>query len=310
MQHFWSLYDVTLQETFLTIGTFDGVHVGHQRILEHLVQGATERGLNSVVVTFFPHPAVVLGKRSNFGYLTSPEERARLMGEIGVDYVITQTFSKKTGDLPAKEFIEQLKNQLGFVHLVVGHDFALGRKREGDVERLKELGSQLHFDLEILRPERLNGKLVSSSLIREVIAHGDVEKAADLLGHPFEITGKIIHGDGRGKTIGIPTANLQTWQEQAVPKNGVYACTGSVGGIKRYCLVNIGTRPTFHTGEKTNTIEAYLLDFDGNIYGEEMRLSFVSRLRDEIRFSGIESLISQIHKDIEHAKNLFAFKGV
>ena len=306
MQHFASINDVTLQDTWLTIGTFDGVHIGHQKILKHLVDGAQVGKQKSVVVTFYPHPAIVLGKRDAANYLTHPDERAKLIGDMGVDYVITQEFDANTGKLSAEEFLDLLKSRLGFVHLVVGHDFALGKNRGGDVDSLGYYASAFGFSLDILEPEWCDDEPVSSSLVREAVANGDMQQAANLLGRYYEIKGEIIHGDGRGKTIGFPTANLQFWHEQALPQNGVYAVEArtSVGTFQG--LVNIGTRPTFHLSDSATTIEAHLLSFQGDLYGQVLEIAFLEKLRAEMRFPGVDALISQINVDIERANEVFA----
>lgn len=304
MQHYRSLSHVKLQNTWLTIGTFDGVHIGHQQIIRHLIQGSNKTGGKTVVVTFFPHPAIFLGKRENPHYLTSPEERARLLGEAGIDVVITIPFNEKIANQPPKLFVTQLKNKLGFTHLVVGPDFALGKDREGNVSKLQELSQEMGYFLDVLQPLESGGYTVSSSLVREALTNGEVEEASRLLGRPYLLRGRIVHGDGRGRSIGIPTANLAYWKEQALPKNGVYVCKAIIDGETWKSVVNIGYRPTFNDQKPDLHIEAHLIGFQGNIYGSELELLFIHHLRDEKRFTGIDELLAQIRQDINRAQTM------
>jgi riboflavin kinase / FMN adenylyltransferase len=306
MQHYRSLQQVNLRNTWLTIGTFDGVHTGHQRIIHHLVKGAHQSDALAVVVTFFPHPAVILGKREPPHYLTTPDERARLLGEIGVDVVITIPFNRKTMNQSPAEFLSVLKKRLGFNHLVVGYDFALGRDRRGDVRELERTCGELGYHLDVLQPIEIDGWTVSSSLVREALSKGDLEKVNRLLGRPYMMSGQVVHGDGRGRTIGIPTANLAYWEEQVLPKTGVYACKASIEGENWKSVVNVGFRPTFNDKVPSLHVEAHLIGYQGDLYSKDLSLSFISRLRDEQRFSGMNDLIRQIEYDIKQAVSRLA----
>ena len=306
MQHYWSLEGVQLQKSWLTIGSFDGVHLGHQEIIRQLVGEAHSRGSLAVALTFFPHPALVLGKRNEPYYLTTPQQRAEILGDSGVDVVITYPFELETAQLSAREFISLIHRHLQFECLCVGHDFALGKNREGNVEKLTRLGEEYGYQVKLIEPVTNGDMIVSSSRIRAKILAGEIERAGQLLGRYYRIKGKVVPGDGRGKTIGIPTANLETWAEQAIPKSGVYAGRIKVRTQDYGAVINIGVRPTFELSEVLPRVEAHILDFQGEIYGDEIALDFISRLRDERRFENIESLVGQIQLDISRAKQLLA----
>jgi riboflavin kinase/FMN adenylyltransferase len=306
MRHFQSLEGVQLQDTWLTIGTFDGVHRGHQEIVGNLVSQAHADGSQAVVLTFYPHPAVVIGKRQNPSYLTTPEERANLLGDLGVDVVITFPFTPPVSKISAQEFITMLRQHLGMQHLLVGPDFALGHNRIGNIHYLSEIGKSLGFTVSTIIPFELEGQIVSSSRIRAALRDGDLALVNNLLGRPYFVKGQVVPGDGRGHTIGIPTANLSLWIERALPKSGVYVTQGLINGDSHGAVTNIGTRPTFASDHERLQVEAHLLDFDEQIYGLEVRLDFISHLRDERKFSGIDALVNQIQQDIIQAKGVLA----
>lgn len=288
----------------MTIGSFDGVHRGHQEIVRRVVSGATQAGIPSVVFTFYPHPAVVLGKRQDPLLLTPPDVKADLLGEMGVDYVVTYPFTVETSMHTAEEFINLLHEHLGMQRLLVGEDFALGRGREGDVVRLEELGRKVGYTLEVVTPVRNGDIIVSSSQIRKHLFEGDVAQAEGLLGRRYKISGEVVHGDARGKLIGIPTANLDVPNEQAIPKTGVYVCRAYVGGKCYGAVANIGFRPTFDNGTAAPRVEAHILDFDEDLYDSILSLEFIRRLRNEMRFSSVQSLIEQIQADISSARSI------
>jgi riboflavin kinase/FMN adenylyltransferase len=309
MRHFQSLEGVQLQDTWLTIGTFDGVHRGHQEIVRSLVSKAHADGSEAVVLTFYPHPAVVIGKRQNPSYLTTPEERAELLGALGVDIVVTFPFTPQVSKISAQEFINLLNSHLGMRHLTVGPDFALGHNRIGNHQYLSEVGGELGFEVSIVNPVEIDGQVVSSSRIRAALREGEIGEVNNLLGRPYFVKGHVVPGDGRGHTIGIPTANLSMWFERALPKSGVYVTRGIVNGNTYGSVTNIGTRPTFTSENERLQVEAHLLDFNDQIYGLEVQLNFISHLRDEQRFSGVDTLISQIQQDILQAKNILAVQA-
>ncbi len=299
MRHVKTLEAISLTDSWLTIGVFDGVHRGHQAIIRRLVEGARRAGAPAVVLTFHPHPEVVLkGLRQPF-YLTLPEERAALLGALGVDVVVTQEFTRELASRPGEAFLRQLKRHLGFTHLWVGYDFAMGRARDMDTERLRALQDKYAYHLKVLHPVAVNGETISSSKIRTWLRNGEVEQAHRGLGRPYALKGEVVPGDGRGRQIGIPTANVRPPEEQLVPARGVYACRVRVGASLYRAATNIGVRPTFDgASSPLQTVEAHILDFHGDLYGEEIEVQFLRRLRDERRFAGIQDLLGQIHQDI------------
>jgi riboflavin kinase / FMN adenylyltransferase len=309
MRHFLTLQGLSLEDTWLTVGTFDGVHLGHQEIVRQLAAEAHRLGYPAVVLTFFPHPAVVLGKRSDPFYITTPEERADLLGKFGADIVITLPFDRQMAETSAHDFISRLETHLGMRHLVIGQDFALGKNREGNAGRLAELGNEFGYSLEVFPPIEMDGEIVSSSRIRAALSGGDIDLVTRLLGRPFAVTGQVVPGDGRGHTIGIPTANLNLWAERAIPKAGVYVSQATINGQTWGAVTNVGVRPTFETELVPPRVETHLLDFDSDLYGQDLRLSFLRRLRDEQRFPDIQALVNQIHADIRTAREWLAAYG-
>ncbi len=302
MEHLHSLQGANLDGCRLTIGAFDGVHRGHQKILKTMEESPDGSDLPRVVLTFFPHPSVVLhGRRPSF-YLTNPEEKAALLGEMGVDFVVTVPFDVDLSEIGAEEFVDRLRRRLGMKSLWVGPDFALGHQREGNVSYLREAGKAKGFDVRVVEPLRISGEVVSSTRIREALRSGDVARAARYLGRWFEIPGTVSHGAGRGKDLGIPTANLEVWEERAYPRKGVYSCFARVGSSVRRAVTNVGVRPTFEEGGDRPVVETHILDFDRDLYGQEISLQFVNRLRDEKKFSGAEELLAQIRRDVEEAE--------
>jgi len=299
-----SLDEITLQDAWLTIGIFDGVHRGHQEIIRQLTAGAHADGAPAVVLTFFPHPGVVLGDKNDFKSLTTPEERADLIESLGVDVVITHPFDRALAAQTAEAFMRRVARTLGLRRLLVGYDFALGRGREGNVARLTELGKTLGYQVQIIPPATNGQETISSTHIRQQIVAGEVTAAAAGLGRCYALTGPVIHGDGRGKKINIPTANLEIPAEKVIPANGVYACWAWVGGEKYLSVTNVGIRPTFTPEEYVPHVETHLLDFDRDLYGQEVKLEFVERLREERKFPSVKALVGQIHSDIEQAKKI------
>lgn len=304
MQHFWSVDGVNLQRSWITVGTFDGIHLGHQAIVRELVNGARRTHLPSVVITFHPHPAVILKKRDRSFYLTNPEERAELLGELGVDFVVSYPFTPQVAEMSASQFVDHLHSHLHFEKLIVGFNFALGKGREGDVSTLSRFGEAYGFTVQAVSPITNGGEVISSSQIRVSLAEGDVDRVAKFLGRLYRLTGPVIPGDGRGRLIGIPTANIDIWVERALPKAGVYACTAHALGKKWNAVANIGYRPTFESAAVQPRVEAHLLDFNEDLYSKSISLDFVQRLRDERRFESAEDLVIQIHQDIATARDL------
>ncbi len=297
MQHFQTIEPVHLENSWVTIGSFDGVHLGHQVIVNNLVNQAHQAGAPAVVVTFFPHPAAVLGKGINIGYLTSADERAELLGALGIDLVVTIPFTRDLAALSALEFMTLLKNHLGLKQLFIGYDFALGRQREGNIDRLTELGRQLDYKVNVQHAVTHAETPVSSSQIRKLIREGDIGEARKMLGRWYSVTGKVVRGDGRGKLLGFPTANIDYWFERVMPPFGVYATWAWVDDIRYPSVSSLGVRPTFETHPSSPRLEAFLMDFDGDLYDREIRLEFVSWQRPELRFNSARELIDQMNLD-------------
>jgi len=309
MQHLQDLSEVRLESSSLTIGSFDGVHLGHQDLLRQMVRRAKRSDLPVVVLTFYPHPSVVLRQRTPAFYITAPDEKAELLGQGGADYVITQTFDLDFSRVGADDFLDQLAAQLGFIDLWAGEDFALGHQRRGNRHYLERESQARNFGFHLVPPVVVGGEVVSSTRVREALRAGDVARAATYLGRSFELPGVVQKGVGRGKELGMPTANLMIWEEHAFPAVGVYACVAIVDGTRKQAVTNIGFRPTFDDELNTPVVEAHLLDFEGELYGKEIKLEFVDRLRDEMRFSGPEKLLEQIEKDIRRARGMLEASG-
>ncbi len=305
LQQYTTLDGIELSNTLLTIGSFDGVHIGHQKLIRDLIDQARRAGGKSVVLTFHPHPAEVLRGRSGPFYLTTPAEKAEYLAELGIDILVTHPFTKEISQTPARDFVRYLHAALGFRQLWVGHDFALGRGREGNAAYLKQLGDELGYRLHEIDPVMNDGQPVSSSQIRKYLLAGDVTTAGRLLGRLYCVEGPVVHGDGRGKSIGIPTANLETSPEKLIPAAGVYACKAMVSGRAWAAAVNIGTRPTFESSDVRSHVEAHILDYSSDLYTQSIVLEFISRLRGEERFPSVADLIRQIHMDIEQTRLIF-----
>lgn len=306
MRHYTNLDRLSLPGAWLTVGAFDGVHRGHQALIQHLTAGAHLAGLPAAVLTFYPHPAVVLRNLSGMYYLTPPEEKAECLGKLGVDYVITYGFSRQVANRTAREFLSEVHQSLRFSHLLIGYDFALGRGREGNAEVLREIGLEYHYTVDVLAPINLDGAIISSSQVRKALSEGQVEQAARLLGRAYQVTGQVVHGDGRGRTIGIPTANLQVSPEKFLPQSGVYVGQVEIDGKLRGAVANLGYRPTFEQQTLEPRLEVHLLDFDQDLYGKQFTLSFIARLRDEQRFASISELVAQIQSDIQRGRQILA----
>ena len=303
MIHTRSLDELHLQNSWLTIGVFDGVHRGHQRIINQLASGAHSNGAPAVVLTFWPHPAYVLG-RGEGKTLTTPDERAELLGSFGVDVILTHSFDLEVAHLSAREFMLRLKKHMGLSHLLMGYDFALGKDREGDATRLAELGRELDYSAEVIEAVSDESGVISSTEIRKLVSVGDVADAAKLLGRNYSLRGRVMHGDGRGRKMNIPTANIDYPHEKIVPANGIYAAWAWVDETKYMAAVNIGTNPTFTPDKKTTNVEAHILDFSRDIYGKDIKVEFIMRLRDELKFDSVHALIRQIQQDIKRTRSI------
>jgi riboflavin kinase/FMN adenylyltransferase len=306
MQLFRDLSTAQVTEpTVLTIGTFDGLHRGHQALIDQLKAAAQEHQAQSAVIAFHPRPKTVLAPHlANNDYLTTAEERILLFEELGIDILLLVPFTIELSQRTARDFVKEVVERLNMVGLYVGHDFALGKNREGNVERLAELGREFNYTLHEVSPLLLDGQVVSSTQIRQDLLAGDVRQTAYLLGRYPSLSSKIVQGARRGHTIGFPTANLELPPERLLPANGVYATfVRRAGHEQRYpSVTNIGIRPSF--GGQDRTVEAHIFDFDEEIYGHSLTLEFVERLRPEKKFENLEALIAQIKHDAGQARTL------
>lgn len=288
------------KDTLLTIGVFDGIHLGHQHLLTHLRNQAQRRGYFSGVVTFRSHPQTVLSPTSELPWLNDLDTRISLLHSLEIDIVVALTFNPELAQLSAREFLQLLKDYLKMRGLVIGPDFALGRNRQGNAEQLRLLGQEMDFSVEVMTPLILNGEVVSSSAIRQALAQGDTGKVEKLLGRPFSLRGQVVSGDQRGRVLGFPTANLDIKPDQALPGDGVYVTIAHIDHKLLPSITNIGTRPTFGGGKRT--VETYLLDYKGQLNEQKLTIDLIDKLRDEKRFDSAEELKTQIAKDIAKAR--------
>ena len=305
MRHIRSLEQAQLTApSVVTIGAFDGVHRGHQFLIQQLVQHAQRAEQIPVVLTFYPHPRMVLRGFEPGFYLSLPDEKAELLGQLGVELVVTHPFNDEIRQIRAAQFVDSLLNHLNMRSLWVGEDFALGYQREGDVPFLREQGHKKGFELRAVDLMDAGSERVSSSRVRQSLANGHVEEASRLLGRPHSIRGEVIEGEKRGRKIGFPTANLDVPVELAIPARGVYAgWSRMTDGTLHPAVINIGLRPTFD-GTRNIIVEAHLLDYSADLYGQTLQLYFTHRLRDEKKFDSIEALTAQIKADAERGRTL------
>lgn len=301
--------------TFLTIGNFDGLHRGHQILLARLCQNATAQSGSAALLTFHPHPLTVLRPGTPLELLTTPEERLTLAGELGIDVGVIQPFTPELAQLSPRDFLELLVRHLGLAGLTVGPDFALGRNRAGTLEVLTSLGQEMGFELDVVQPVQVAGEEVRSYTIRHALRSGEVERVSEMLGRNYTVSGTVVEGDRRGRTIGIPTANLRVAAERLLPGDGVYATwawtddpAGALWATPRLAgVTNIGMRPT--VGGTERRVECHIFDFpqpgqSGDLYGKRVTLAFVQRLRSEQRFENLDALIAQIQRDMAAARSL------
>jgi riboflavin kinase/FMN adenylyltransferase len=296
------------KETLLTIGVFDGVHRGHQRLISELVKQAARKHLLSGVVTFRQHPEDILSPGKTLPFLTDIKTRAKLLRDEGVDFIVPLSFTVRLAELGARQFIGLLQKHLKMRGLVIGPDFALGKQREGDIDTLRKLSKEMGFTLTIVPPLEINGEIVSSTTIRKAMADGDMKKVRELTGRYFSLYGKVVIGAGRGESLGFPTANLDINSGQALPPDGVYAGLARVNGKVYRAMTNIGRNPTF--GNRQRTIETFLLDYSGDLYGRELSVEFVARLRDEKKFKNTDDLKKQLAEDIRQGRIILDAAGV
>ena len=295
-------------DTLLTVGVFDGVHLGHKHLISELLRQAGENGLLSGVVTFRQHPEDLLSSKKQLPFLTDIKTRVRLLQNEGVDIIVPLSFTKDLARLDARRFIGLLRKHLKMRGMVIGSDFALGKGREGDTGTLRRLGKEMDFSVTVVPPMEINGEVVSSTTIRKAMAEGNMEKVRMLTGRYFSLHGRVVTGAGRGEGLGFPTANLDVNSGQALPPDGVYAGLAHINGKIYQTMTNVGKDPTFGVSERT--IEAYLLDYSGDLYGHELTVDFVARLRDEKKFKNVDELKKQVAEDVRQGKNILESTGV
>jgi len=290
----------------IAIGTFDGIHLGHQKLISHVLEKKKRYNGTAFLVTFEPHPQLILNTRNQpISILTTLEEKIEILQEFPIDGVIVIPFTRELSELSGSLFIKEiLIKKIGFKDIVIGYDHAFGKKRSGNVETLRKMSSEFGFRVNVVEPVSLDGQVVKSTSIRNALRDGDILKATAFLGRPYQITGKVSKGRGRGKKSLFPTANLEvSHPHKLIPKNGVYIAKAILEGNTYPAIANIGKRPTF--GENDVTIEVHLFNFNGNIYDRSLKVLLLSRIRDEKKFHSVEALRKQINRDIEIAKNYF-----
>lgn len=297
------------ERSVVTIGAYDGLHLGHLAVIDQVRGLAAERDAHSVLVTFDKHPATVVRPESAPRLLTGPDQKIELLGTTGLDAVVLVTFDETRASESPEEFVEQVLVQcLGASAIVVGSDFHFGRDRAGNVDLLSKIGAENDFDVvPVQLVERNDGidEPISSTAIRRALAGGDIARATRMLGRPFEVRGQVVQGDQRGRLLGFPTANVEVWSRMCLPADGVYAgLYERPDGLVHQCAINLGRRPTFYEHAETSLLEAHLLDFDGDLYGEPAKVRFTHFLRSERKFDGIDALVAQLRNDVEHARTL------
>jgi riboflavin kinase/FMN adenylyltransferase len=284
----------------LAIGKFDGVHLGHQALIRYLREQAADRGLATGVVILHPSPITVLRPGTAALYITSLDERIELLYGLGLDTVVPVTFTSELAQSSAEDFARSLKEDLQMALLVAGPDLALGRGREGTADRMRALGGQFSFEVSIVRFESLAEQKIGSRAVHAALSIGDMREVTRLLGRPLSLSGPVVKGAMRGRTIGFPTSNIAIGADRELPAFGVYATRAYLGSRTYESVTNIGRRPTFDDGNPS--VETYILDFDADIYGQELRVELISKLRGEVKFSSVDELKEQIARDAESAR--------
>lgn len=293
--------------TVITIGTFDGVHLGHQHLLRRLIKESQAVGLMSMVITFRNHPRSVLRPDDRLEYITDLGTRVALLKDVGVDRVVSMKFTQNVSRMKAPEFVHMLVSDLKMKGLIVGPDFALGHGREGDIPTLRRLEKEMGFRLQSIEPLTIDDEAIRSRSIRVLLSDGSVDVVHRMLGRPFSLNGVVVTGQRRGKSLGFPTANLSLDHHLALPGDGVYATWATVEGRTYSSATNVGVRPTFGPGPKL--VESFLIDFDGDLYGKNLKLEFAHRLRSEIIFPDVDSLIGRMKEDVEQTRSVLLELG-
>lgn len=293
-----SLKSNTLNNSVVTIGTFDGVHVGHKKIINRLIETAKKNGLESVVLSFFPHPRMVLHNDSNIKLINTITERRAILDNLGLDCLYVKTFTKEFSRWSAEDFVQKLLvDQLHAKKVIIGYDHHFGRNRSANIDDLKAFGEKYNFEVEEITAQDVNDVAVSSTKIRNALLEGDIETANSFLGYHFMLTGTVVKGKGIGKGIGYPTANLQIQEAyKLIPKQGVYIVQSVINRKTIFGMMNIGLNPTVNNGQN-ETIEIHFFDFNSSIYNLELKIEMLHRIRDEQKFDSVEALVEQLHRD-------------
>ena len=299
----WTGLKDVFKDIFVGLGNFDGIHVGHQKLIGNLVRQARKAGGTSVVFTFVPHPLAILSPKGAPPLILPPDVKREMFAKLGVDVLLWVPFSLEFARLSPEDFIKQvLHEQLAVRTVLVGYNYTFGYKGRGTPELLKEYGAHLDFAVEMLQPIKVDGQPVSSTLIRNMLADGKISEARKYLGYAPIIKGQVVYGESRGSTLGFPTANIEVAPDLLVPGNGVYSVTVNLEGKLHHGIANIGAKPTFHDNSFNRSIEVHILDFDGNLYDKEIQVCFIKRVRSEKKFSGVEELVQQIKNDIAQVR--------
>ncbi|GAA0872912.1 bifunctional riboflavin kinase/FAD synthetase [Gangjinia marincola] len=290
------------RRTVVTVGTFDGLHVGHQKIIDRLIQTAQSYNLESVVLTFFPHPRMVLQKDSDIKLINTIEERTQILSSIGLDHLVIHAFTKEFSRLSAQEYVEEvLVDKLNVKKIIIGYDHRFGRNRTASIKELRSFGEIYDFEVEEISKQEIEAVSVSSTKVRNAILEGDITLANQYLSYPFSIGGKVVKGKQLGRTLGYPTANIHVAEEyKIIPRNGVYIIRSVIDNQPYFGMMNIGNNPT--VGGKAQTIEAYFFELSQDLYGSYLSVQLLKRIRDEENFESIEELVLAMKKDEAYSK--------
>jgi riboflavin kinase/FMN adenylyltransferase len=297
--------DFQSEPCVLAMGYFDGMHLGHRRVIQKAIDVAKSLGVRSAVMTFDPHPREVLGQSGYTQYLTPVEEKLEQLEKMGVDIAYVVHFDISFAAIYPEDFIDEFLVQLNPKHVVIGFDYTFGHRGKGTATTLQQYANG-RYGMDVIAPVNRFGEKISSTLIREYLYSGKIHEATQFLGRPYRVRGVVVHGEKRGRTIGFPTANIQLSAPYIVPRNGVYGVRVRLEGKSYYGVMNVGIKPTFENERKEKSLEVHLFDFAGDIYDKTLEVEFLFFIREEQKFSGVDALIAQIHADVETAKKQFA----
>lgn len=307
MKIYSGLKNFSAVNSVVTIGMFDGLHAGHRALLQKVIETAKEINGESVIISFWPHPRIVLNKDvERLRFLTTLEEKTRLFSETGIDHLVLIPFTKELSELTAREFIKKiLIDEVKLKHLVVGYDHRFGKDRASSHEEYRKLAEKYNFTVSRIEAVEINGQHISSSVIRNLIQDGKIKEANTLLTYNYLLTGRVTGGLRMGRNIGYPTANIELQEPlKLVPPDGVYACIVNILGKRYGGMLNIGFRPTFNSEQKQRSVEVHILDFNRNVYSEEIMLEFIERVREEKKFTGVDKLIAQLRIDEQNIRKI------